>query len=201
MSAPNTNIADARFDTLKIERSNDAVTVCLNRPNARNAMSMQMCHDVIATFAAMRFDAGIRLVLVRGAGPVFCSGIDLKEMKGQSRNWMLKRRNLGLDAFMAIETCAAPVVAIVQGAVVGAGCEIMAACDFTLAAENTRFQWPEVVWGAVGATQRLPRSCSHRSQRSTSCMCPIRARPKSAPRSSPAMRRCSSTARLLRCRS
>ncbi len=144
-------------ETLKVSREADVVTVTLDRPQARNAMSLQMCRDVIRAFGDLRFDTSIRLVLVRGAGPVFCSGIDLKEMKEKPREWVLERRNLGLDAFMAIETCPAPVVAAVQGAVVGAGCEIMAACDFTLAAQGTKFQWPEVVWGAVGATQRLPR--------------------------------------------
>lgn len=145
------------YETLEVARQDDIVRVTLNRPQARNAMSLQMCLDVIAAFGELRFDSKVRLVLVRGAGPSFCSGIDLKEMKDKPREWVLERRNHGLDAFMAIETCPAPVVAAVHGAVVGAGCEIMAASDFALAAQDTRFQWPEVVWGAVGATQRLPR--------------------------------------------
>lgn len=152
-----TEVASTGFETLKVERQSDVVTVTLNRPQARNAMSLQMCRDVIEAFGVLRFDSTIRLILIRGSGPVFCSGIDLKEMKGKARDWVLERRNLGLDAFLVIENCTAPVVAAVQGAVVGAGCEIMGACDFALAAQDTKFQWPEVVWGAVGATQRLPR--------------------------------------------
>lgn len=145
------------FQTLNVDRQADVVTVTLNRPQARNAMSLQMCRDVIDAFQSFRFDSGVRLILIRGAGPVFCAGIDLKETKGKPRDWVLERRNLGLDAFMAIENSPAPVVAAVHGAVIGAGCEIMAAADFAVAAEDTKFQWPEVIWGAVGATQRLAR--------------------------------------------
>ena len=120
-------------------------------------MSMQMCRDLIVAFGALRFDADIRAVVIRGEGPAFCAGIDLTEFKGRPREWVLERRNLGLDAFQAIENCPIPVIAELHGAVVGAGCEIAAACDFGIAAEGANFRWPEVVWGAVGATQRLPR--------------------------------------------
>jgi enoyl-CoA hydratase len=145
------------FETLHVARAENAVTVTLNRPKARNAMSMQMCHDLIAVFGALRFDTQVHAVVVRGEGPAFCSGIDLTEFNGRSHAWVLERRNLGLDAFQAIENCPMPVVAELHGAVVGAGCEIAAACDFAIVAKGTNFRWPEVVWGAVGATQRLPR--------------------------------------------
>ena len=145
------------FETLRVVRLDHAVTVVLNRPKARNAMSMQMCRDFIAAFGALRFDTDVRAVVIRGEGPAFCAGIDLTEFKDRSREWVLERRNLGLDAFQAIENCPIPVIAELHGAVVGAGCEIAAACDFGIAAKGTNFRWPEVVWGAVGATQRLPR--------------------------------------------
>jgi enoyl-CoA hydratase len=145
------------LETLRVTNIDHAVTVVLNRPKARNAMSMQMCRDMIAVFGTLRFDTDVRVVVIRGEGPAFCAGIDLTEFKGRSREWVLERRNLGLDAFQAVENCPIPVIAELHGAVVGAGCEIAAACDFDIAAKGTIFRWPEVVWGAVGATQRLPR--------------------------------------------
>jgi len=150
-------VTPLEFETLKIERADQILTITLNRPQVRNAMSMQMCRDLIRVFSDIRFDDQVRLVMLRGAGPVFCSGIDLTEFKDASHAWILQRRNLGIDAFMAIETCPVPVIAAVQGAVIGAGGEIMLACDFSVAMQGTKIRWPEVVWGAVGATQRLPR--------------------------------------------
>ncbi len=145
------------FETLQVDRCDQIITITLNRPQVRNAMSMQMCRDLIRLFGEIRFDDEVRLILIRGAGTVFCSGIDLSEFKDAPHSWILERRNLGIDAFMAIETCAVPVVAAVHGAVIGAGGEIMLASDFSVARHDTKIRWPEVVWGAVGATQRLPR--------------------------------------------
>ncbi len=145
------------LETLTVRRSGGRVIVELNRPKVRNAMSLAMCHDIVRAFDGMRFDDGVRVVLIRGAGPVFCSGIDLTEFDDKSDQWVLERRNFGLDAFAAIEACAAPVVAVVQGAAMGAGGEIAGAADFCMATSDAVFRWPEVVWGAVGATQRLQR--------------------------------------------
>jgi enoyl-CoA hydratase/carnithine racemase len=148
---------EQHLETLVVKRSGARTIIELNRPKVRNAMSLAMCHDIVHAFGDLRFDTQTKVVLVRGAGPVFCSGIDLSEFEGKSEQWVLERRNFGLDAFAAIDACPAPVVAAIQGAAIGAGGEIAAAADFCIATSEAVFRWPEVVWGTVGATQRLQR--------------------------------------------
>src|SRR5205807_3438664 len=67
------------------------------------------------------------------------------------------RRLRGFAAYDALENLPMPVIAVVDGAAIGSGCEIAAACDFIVATPQATFSTPEALWGTVGATQRLPR--------------------------------------------
>jgi enoyl-CoA hydratase len=96
-------------------------------------------------------------VLVRANGPVFCAGADLKERQGMSEAQVRERRMKGFAAYAALEALPMPAIAVVQGPVVGSGCEIAAACDFIVATPDASFRTPEATRGTVGATQRLPR--------------------------------------------
>src|SRR5262249_23452493 len=102
-------------------------------------------------------DADVRVVFVRGAGPVFCAGADLKERKEMSVDDVRNRRLRGYAAYHALETLPMPAIAVVHGAALGSGAEIAASCDFILATPQATFAPPEAMWGTVGATQRLPR--------------------------------------------
>lgn len=75
---------------------------------------------------------------------------------------LVARRVEGFTAYAAIEDLPIPVIAVVQGAAYGSGGEIAAACDFILASTQASFKYPEVGWGTVGATQRLPRIVGRR---------------------------------------
>lgn len=151
------DLVSERFSALSISSDPDAITVRLHRPDARNAVNLQMCHELVALFQSLHDERSSRPVVLRGEGPVFCAGVDIREMSTHEVAWVLKRRNAGLDAYLAIERCPAPVICAVHGAVIGAGCEIAAACDFVIAEEGSFFQWPEALRGVVGATQRLAR--------------------------------------------
>ncbi len=131
-------------------------TITLNRPASRNALNRAMCEDLLAACAAARAD-DVRLVLVRGNGPVFCAGADLKERQGLSADEVRARRLRAFAAYDALEQLPMAAVAVVHGAAVGSGCEIAAACDFIIATPQATFATPEALWGTVGATQRLPR--------------------------------------------
>jgi enoyl-CoA hydratase len=102
-------------------------------------------------------DPDAHVVLIAAAGTAFCAGADLKERKTMSNAEMTARRVQGFAAYAAIERLPQPVIAVVQGAAFGSGCEIAGACDFVLASSEATFCYPEVGWGTVGATQRLPR--------------------------------------------
>jgi len=145
------------FSTLRYGVVTGTATLTLDRPKARNALNRAMCDDIVAAAVAARTDAAVTLVVIRGAGPVFCAGADLKERKGMSGDEVRARRLAAVAAYHAIETLPMPVIAAVHGAAIGSGCEIAACCDFVIATPQASFATPEAIRGTVGATTRLPR--------------------------------------------
>ena len=143
--------------TLRYQVEGGVATFTLDRPESRNAVNRAMCDDIVAAATAARENAEVRLVLVRGNGPVFCAGADLKERKGMSADEIRARRLAAFAAYGALEGLPMPAVAVVHGAAFGSGCEIAACCDFVIATPQASFATPEALWGTVGATQRLPR--------------------------------------------
>jgi enoyl-CoA hydratase len=141
--------------TLRVELQEGVATLTLERPASRNALNLAMCEDLRA--AAEGLDESVKLVFVRAAGPVFCAGADLKEREGMSEAQVRERRLKAFAAYAALEALPMPAIAVVEGPVVGSGCEIAAACDFIVATPAASFRAPEAVRGTVGATQRLPR--------------------------------------------
>jgi enoyl-CoA hydratase len=132
-------------------------TIMLDRPEARNALNGVMCEALCEAAAKAAADTRVRLVLVRGNGPVFCAGADVKERQGMGREEVRARRLKGFAAYGALEALPMPAIAVVQGAALGSGVEIAAACDFIVALPDAVFGTPEALRGTVGATQRLPR--------------------------------------------
>ncbi|OLT05166.1 enoyl-CoA hydratase [Pseudonocardia sp. CNS-004] len=137
-------------------------TVELARPEARNAVDLPMCEQLRGAFDAIDADESVHVVVIAAQGPVFCAGADLKERTGKDAAWVRRRRVASFAAYAAIEACRRPVVALVQGAVVGSGGEITLAADFALAGDDVSFRFPEPHWGTVGATQRLQRAIGKR---------------------------------------
>lgn len=132
-------------------------TLTLNRPESRNALNLEMCELLLKHSRESASNEGVKLVLVRAHGPVFCAGADLKERQGMSEAQVRERRMKGFAAYAALESLPMPVVAVVHGPAVGSGCEIAGACDFIVATPGASFRTPEAIRGTVGATQRLPR--------------------------------------------
>jgi len=114
-----------------------------------------MCEALLN--AARNMDAAVKLVLVKANGPVFCAGADLKERQGMGEAQVRERRMMAFAAYAALEALPMPAIAVVEGPVIGSGCEIAGACDFIVATPAASFRVPEAVRGTVGATQRLPR--------------------------------------------
>lgn len=140
-----------------LEVHDTVATVTLNRPEARNALNLPMCEGLLEIFGKIQRDDTIGVVIVKGAGPSFCAGADLKERRGKDAAWISHRRRASFAAYDAIADCKVPVIAAVHGSVVGSGGEISMSCDFIVASSETVFSFPETHWGTVGATQRLQR--------------------------------------------
>jgi enoyl-CoA hydratase len=150
------------FETLELELENGIAALRLNRPDSRNALNLRMCHEITAACEALEQNDAVRVVVLRARGVAFCAGADLKERQGMSAAEMVARRVDGFTAYAALEALSKPLIAAVHGAAFGSGCEIAAACDFVLATSQAAFKYPEVGWGTVGATQRLPRIVGRR---------------------------------------
>jgi len=143
--------------TVMYSVSEGVATIALDRPEARNALNGAMCEDLRRAAMTAAADEEVKIVFVRGAGPVFCAGADLKERQGKTEDDIRARRIKGFAAYHALESLPMPAIAIVHGAALGSGVEIAAACDFIVATPDAVFGTPEVLRGTVGATQRLPR--------------------------------------------
>jgi enoyl-CoA hydratase len=145
------------FATLLYSVQGAVATITLNRPDARNALNGAMCEELRRAAAMAGDDVNIRLAFVRGNGPAFCAGADVKERAGMSAHEVRVRRMKAFAAYEALESVPKPVVAVVHGAALGSGVEIAACCDFVVATPDAVFGTPEALRGTVGATQRLPR--------------------------------------------
>jgi enoyl-CoA hydratase/carnithine racemase len=127
----------------------DAIaTITLNRPERRNALNTALMDALARRFEALESDAGVRAVVIRGAGAAFCSGRDLNEMS--------KRQDDGLEPeadvialFQQIEASRHPTIAMVHGAAYAGGCELALHCDFRVAADAARFAMPLARIGLV----------------------------------------------------
>lgn len=150
------------FSTLRIDVDAAVATLWLARPESRNALNVAMCQELVEACDALEQADTVRVIVVRGEGVAFCAGADLKERQGMSPAEIIARRVNGFTAYAAIEALSKPVIAAIRGPAYGSGCEIAAACDFVLADTSAAFKYPEVGWGTVGATQRLPRMVGRR---------------------------------------
>lgn len=145
------------FATLRYGVEGGVATVTLDRPESRNALNRAMCDDLLAAATAARDDAEVRLLFVRAHGPVFCAGADLKERKDMNAGAVRERRLAGFATYGVLESLPMPVIAVVQGAAIGSGVEIVSCCDFVIATPEATFATPEATRGTIGVTQRLPR--------------------------------------------
>ncbi|MBY0525086.1 MAG: enoyl-CoA hydratase [Gemmataceae bacterium] len=131
----------------------DAIALLtLNHPEKRNALSRAMLsalRDQLARLAALR---GVRVVVLRAAGPVFSSGHDLRELSGTSGDDAASLFALCTEVMEAIRHLPQPVIAQVQGLATAAGCQLVATCDLVVAAEEAAFATPGVKIGLFCTT-------------------------------------------------
>src|SRR5580700_9203853 len=166
-----TEVPAMSFATLSIDRPRQHVMlVTLNRPDVANAMNSQCGTDIMTLFEGLNLDGGdIRCVVLTGAGErAFCAGADLKERKGMTDEAWTRQHLIYERMVRAILACPIPVIAAVNGAAFGGGCELALACDFIYAAEQARFALTEVTLGIMpgaGGTQTLARAAGCAARR------------------------------------
>lgn len=131
-----------------IEKQSPQITVVtLNRPERRNALTLELLNELIAAIKVASDQSSERVMILRGAGAAFCTGLDLKEAadprKAHATAEMVANTLISLSQTRLI------TIAAVHGAAVAGGAGIMSACDFVVAAEKTKIGYPEVRRGLV----------------------------------------------------
>jgi enoyl-CoA hydratase/carnithine racemase len=135
------------------ERDRGVLRLTLNRPEARNALSAALMSALLETLAGAATDPQARVVVIAGAGPAFCAGHDLREMRADQRRETYERLFAECSELMlAIVRLPKPVIAEVHGVATAAGCQLVATCDLAVAAEDARFATPGVNIGLFCST-------------------------------------------------
>src|SRR6266446_3013502 len=128
-------------------------TLTLNRPQARNALSMALMGELLTNLRNLAEEREIKVVIVAGSGPGFCAGHDLRELRSQPQREIyqavFKRCSELMQAIVALPK---PVIAQVHGIATAAGCQLVATCDLAVAAEEARFATPGVNNGLFCST-------------------------------------------------
>jgi len=143
------------------ERQGPTGVITLNRPEALNALSLEMLDGIGDALDAAHADEAIRVVIITGAGDkAFCAGADIAVMHTATPLEARAFAQRGHAILNRIEAFAHPVIAAVNGYALGGGCELVLACDIRIASDRAKFGQPEVKIGILpgwGGTQRLAR--------------------------------------------
>lgn len=152
--------------TVEISEPSPGVRVItLSRPDAANALNTAMGEELLALWGALAKDPAIRVAVLTGAGRFFCAGADLKERDGMTDEAWSAQHVMFEAMIRAQLACPFPIIAAVNGAAMGGGCEMALACDFAWASETARLGLPEVGLGIIpglGGTQYVVRAAGER---------------------------------------
>ena len=131
-----------------IEKQSPQITVVtLNRPERRNSLTIELLNELVASIKVASDQADERVLILRGAGAAFCTGLDLKEAADRKKAHMTAE--LVAKALTTLAETRLVTIAAVHGAAVAGGAGIMSACDFVVAAEKTKIGYPEVRRGLI----------------------------------------------------
>jgi methylglutaconyl-CoA hydratase len=141
------------YQTLILEAAGEIATITLNRPDKRNAISSEMIADLFSALAKVEASRS-RVLILTGAGKSFCSGMDLEELKAiatQSQTEHIEDARRMARLLQRIWRFPKPTIAAVDGPAIAGGCGIATLCDFTIAAPDAKFGYPEVRIGFLPA--------------------------------------------------
>ncbi|XP_053824536.1 delta(3,5)-Delta(2,4)-dienoyl-CoA isomerase, mitochondrial [Vidua chalybeata] len=167
-----TSMSPRELRTLRLRQERPRVLhLELHRPGKRNAIDLLCWRELVQVFQDISQDPSCRAVVVSGAGSAFTAGIDLSDLgsllaalpeeDAARRAWALRQRILEFqESFSVMERCPKPVIAAVHGPCIGAGVDLISACDIRFCSQDASFQVKEVDMGLaadVGTLQRLPK--------------------------------------------
>lgn len=142
------------YATLEIERKGAVATLWMNRPEVLNAFNEELIRDLAGACAELDADASVRVVVLAGRGKHFSAGADLNWMQrasGYSEAENLADARIFAGMLQALSGMSKPTIARIQGAALGGGTGLAAACDMAVAADNAVFSTSEVKFGIIPA--------------------------------------------------
>jgi enoyl-CoA hydratase/carnithine racemase len=146
------------YEQLLVDVEPPAARITLNRPEKRNALSLELMEELIAALEAVGSDPGVRAIVVEGSGPVFSAGHDLGEMVARDAAFYERLFDVCTVMMETIHRVPQPVIAKVHAMATAAGCQLVASCDLVVAAEEARFATPGVKIGLFCSTPMVPLS-------------------------------------------
>jgi len=145
------------FEYIQYEKSEGIASIVLEHPPG-NTLGLEMFPALTNIISDVQRDEAVRVAIITGAGDqFFCAGADIRELRSTDANDFALR---GQVLFREIEALSKPMIAAINGAAFGGGCELAMSCHLRIAADTARFGQPEINYGLIscwGATQRLPR--------------------------------------------
>jgi enoyl-CoA hydratase/carnithine racemase len=146
------------FQNILVAEKAPAARIILNRPEKRNALSLELMREVVAGLEQLARNNEVRTIVLESTGPAFCAGHDLSEMVGREAGFYQELFDVCTLMMEAVHRVPQPVIAKVQGVATAAGCQLVAACDLAVAAETARFATPGVKIGLFCSTPMVPVS-------------------------------------------
>jgi enoyl-CoA hydratase/carnithine racemase len=146
------------YRNICVENDRDTAIVTLNRPQRRNALSLELMLELLHAFDAIAGARAVHAVILAASGKVFCSGHDLSEMVGRDIDEYRRLFDVCSDLMMKIQAIPQPVIAEVQGIATAAGCQLVAACDLAIASDQAAFATPGVRIGLFCTTPMVALS-------------------------------------------
>jgi enoyl-CoA hydratase/carnithine racemase len=131
--------AVTELEHVVVRREPPAARITLNRPEKRNALSLELMREVVGVLRELGADREVRAIVFEGAGPAFSGGHDLAEMVGRDLPFYQELFDVCTEMMEAIHQVPQPVIAKVHGIATAAGCQLVATCDLAVASEDARF--------------------------------------------------------------
>ena len=146
------------YEHILFERDGDIAYVTMNRPDKRNALSLEHMRELISCLKSIGESREAKAVILRGAGTAFCAGHDLSEMVDRDPEFYRELFDVCCELMETVQSIPQPVIGAVHGVATAAGCQLAATCDLVVASEEARFATPGVKIGLFCSTPMVALS-------------------------------------------
>ncbi|MBA3792264.1 MAG: enoyl-CoA hydratase [Rubrobacter sp.] len=151
-------LQEKTYEHVLFERDGKIARITMNRPEKRNALSLAHMQELIGRLKTIGEEKEASVIILGGNGPAFCAGHDLSEMVGRDPGFYRHIFDVCCELMETIQAIPQPVIAKVHGVATAAGCQLAAACDLVVAAEEARFATPGVRIGLFCSTPMVALS-------------------------------------------